>query len=95
MTLTSRLLKAVQALGPILGPHGKASKYANKISKNRDDLADPARFELATSAFRGQRLLRPVAIRLHEAPDGTARNAEIEPPSQGEPKHSQQSCELK
>jgi hypothetical protein len=30
-------------------------------------MADPARFELATSAFGGQRLLRPVAIRLHEA----------------------------
>jgi hypothetical protein len=42
MTLTSRLPKAVQALGPILGPHGTASKYANKIRDKSEDLADPA-----------------------------------------------------
>ena len=49
MTLTSRLPKAVQALGPILGPHGKASKYANKISQNGYDLADRAGFEPAVA----------------------------------------------
>jgi hypothetical protein len=49
---TSRFPKAVQALGPILGPHGKASG-SNKISENRDDLADPERFELPTPDFGG------------------------------------------
>jgi hypothetical protein len=39
MTLTNRLPKVVQALGPILGPHSKAFKYVNKIRENRDDLA--------------------------------------------------------
>jgi hypothetical protein len=32
-----------------------------------------------------ERLRRPVARRVHEAPDGPARNAEIAPPSQGSP----------
>src|SRR5258708_476215 len=55
MTLRSRLPKAVQPLGPILGPHGGVSKQSNKIREIQRPLADPARFELTTSAFGGQR----------------------------------------
>jgi hypothetical protein len=56
--LNGLLPKAVQALGPKLGPHGKASKLFNKIRKNQRPLADPARFELTTSAFGGQRSIQ-------------------------------------